>query len=292
MHRSKLAALAIVAITAIWGSTFFVIKDAVSLVDPLDFLAARFAIGSVLPALIFLPRLLRLSRRQWAVGLGIGAIYGLGQIVQTVGLQSTSASVSGFITGTYVVITPLVVWLAFRTRPGRPVFVAVPLAVLGLGVLSLGGVGGFGLGETLTLAGAALYAVHIVVLDRHASSMDSIALAVVQLIGVAAVCGVGALPGGIHVPPIPSVWGAIAYTAIAAGIVTMVAQTWAQRHIAPTKTALLMTLEPVFASAFAVAFGGEHVTVRLLLGGALILLATFVGVRGSAEAEPVPRASP
>lgn len=292
MQRSTLATLAIVVITAIWGSTFFVIKDAVSLIDPVDFLAVRFAIGSLIPALIFLPRLRRLTGRQWLTGLGIGAIYGAGQIVQTIGLQTTAASVSGFITGTYVVITPLVVWLAFRARPGRGVWLAVALAVAGLGVLSLNGVTGFGLGEWLTLAGAALYAVHIVVLDRHATSMDPVSLAVVQLIGVAVVCGVGGAPGGYQVPAVGSVWVAIGYTAILAGIVTMALQTWAQRHIPPTRTALLMTLEPVFASAFAVAFGGEHVTLRLILGGALILLATLVGVRGNESAEPLPERPP
>ncbi len=281
MRTTTPATFALVLVTAIWGSTFFVIKDAVSAVDPIDFLAVRFTIGAVVPALIFLPRLRRLSPRQWAIGLGIGALFGAGQIVQTIGLQSTAASISGFITSIYVVLTPFVVWLLFRERPSGEIWVAVTLATLGLGILGLTGAMSFGLGETLTLIGAAIYAVHIVVLGSWAGRMDSLALAIVQLISVAVICLAIGTPGGYRIPADPGVWAAIGYTAIAAGIVTMVLQTWAQRSISPTRTALLMTLEPVFAALFAVAFGGEQLTVRLLVGGGLVVAASVVGVRGA-----------
>ena len=196
------------------------------------------------------------------------------------GLQTTAASVSGFITGTYVVLTPIIMWIAFKARLNVRTWVAVALALAGLAVLSLTGLGNGGVGEALTLVGAALYAVHIVLLDRWSRSMDAMSLAIVQLIGVALTTGFLGLPGGYHVPADPGVWGAIVYTAIMAGIVTMLLQTWAQRHITPTRVALLMTFEPVFASAFAVGFGGEAVTIRLVAGGALILLATLIGIRG------------
>lgn len=176
-------------------------------------------------------------------------------------------------------------WVAFRARLTRATWLAVLLAVLGLGVLSLTGLGGTGLGEALTLLGAALYALHIILLDRSSRSMDAVSLAIVQLIGVAVVCGILGLPGGYSIPAEPTVWGAIAYTAIVAGIVTMLLQTLAQRHLSPTRVALLMTFEPVFASAFAVAFGGESVTARLVIGGALILTATLVGIRAG-QAQP------
>ena len=280
MRNSMLAAGALVLVTAIWGSTFFVIKDAVSAVDPIDFLAVRFAIGATVPAIVFLPRLRRLTAKQWLVGLGIGVLFGAGQIVQTIGLQTTAASISGFITSVYVVLTPFVVWLFFRARPSGQIWVAVALAMLGLAVLGLTGTASFGLGETLTLIGAAVYAVHIVVLGSWAERMDAMALAIVQLISVAIICLVMGAPGGYRIPADPTVWAAIGYTAIAAGIVTMALQTWSQRCLSPTRTALLMTLEPVFAALFAVAFGGEEFTVRLLVGGGLVVAASVVGVRG------------
>ncbi len=285
MRKPTVATLALLVVTAIWGSTFFIIKDAVSKIDPIDFLAVRFAVGAAIPAFVFWRRLSRLTATQWQIGLALGCLYGLAQIVQTVGLQTTAASVSGFITGTYVVLTPIIMWIAFKARLNVRTWVAVALALAGLAVLSLTGLGNGGVGEALTLVGAALYAVHIVLLDRWSRSMDAMSLAIVQLIGVALTTGFLGLPGGYHVPADPGVWGAIVYTAIMAGIVTMLLQTWAQRHITPTRVALLMTFEPVFASAFAVGFGGEAVTIRLVAGGALILLATLIGIRGG-QAEP------
>lgn len=285
MRKPTVATLALLVVTAIWGSTFFIIKDAVSKIDPIDFLAVRFAVGAAIPAFVFWRRLSRLTATQWQIGLALGCLYGLAQIVQTVGLQTTAASVSGFITGTYVVLTPIIMWIAFKARLNVRTWVAVALALAGLAVLSLTGLGNGGVGEALTLVGAALYAVHIVLLDRWSRSMDAMSLAIVQLIGVALTTGFLGLPGGYHVPADPGVWGAIVYTAIMAGIFTMLLQTWAQRHITPTRVALLMTFEPVFASAFAVGFGGEAVTIRLVAGGALILLATLVGIRGG-QAEP------
>ena len=280
MRKPTVATLALLVVTAFWGSTFFIIKDAVSKIDPIDFLAVRFAVGAAIPAFVFWRRLSRLTATQWQIGLALGCLYGLAQIVQTVGLQTTAASVSGFITGTYVVLTPIIMWIAFKARLNVRTWVAVALALAGLAVLSLTGLGNGGVGEALTLVGAALYAVHIVLLDRWSRSMDAMSLAIVQLIGVALTTGFLGLPGGYHVPADPGVWGAIVYTAIMAGIVTMLLQTWAQRHITPTRVALLMTFEPVFASAFAVGFGGEAVTIRLVAGGALILLATLIGIRG------------
>lgn len=280
MRRSTAATLGILLVTAIWGSTFFVIKDAVSLMDPIDFLAVRFAIGALLPSILFLGRLRRLSAGQWLIGLSLGAIYGFAQIAQTVGLRHTDASVSGFITGTYVVLTPLILWVGFRARLHAATWVAVGLAALGLAVLSLSGLSGGGVGELLTLLGATLYALHIVFLDRWSRSMDAMSLATTQLIGVAVVVGALGLPGGYQLPGSGPVWAAILYTAVVAGIVTMLMQTWAQRHVTPTRVVLLMTFEPVFASVFAIWLGGESVTWRLVLGGSLVLAATLIGVRG------------
>jgi drug/metabolite transporter (DMT)-like permease len=111
--------------------------------------------------------------------------------------------------------------------------------------------------------------------------MDAPALATVQLIGVAVTCAAFGAPDGVELPSDGGVWDAVLYTAIVAGIVTMALQTWAQRHLDPTRIVLLMTFEPVFASAFAIAFGGESLTWRLLVGGSMILGATLLGIRSA-----------
>ncbi len=278
MNRTMLAVGALIIVTMAWGSTFFVIKDALDGISTPDFLAARFTIAALPLIAVSWRRLLRLSWRQWRTGLGLGVIYGVGQLVQTEGLRHTDASVSGFITGTYVIITPLLLWLIFRRSVSSRTWICVGLAAIGLAVLSLTGMAAGGIGELLTLAGAALYALHIVFLDRSTDRMDALSLTTLQLIGVAATCSLVSLPQSHGGLPDAAAWGAILYTAVVAGALTMLLQTWAQGHLSPTKVAVIMTLEPVFATAFAVALGGETLTGRLLVGGSLILAATMIGV--------------
>ena len=158
-----LAFAALLAMTAAWGSTFFMIKDIVTRVEVIDLLAVRFAIAAPRPGVIAGPRL-RLVRR-CCRGVGLGLLYGIAQILQTTGLAHTSASVSGFITGLYVVATPLLGALILRSRISRLTWLAAGLATVGLGVLSLNGFS-IGYGELLTLASAIIYAGHIVALGR------------------------------------------------------------------------------------------------------------------------------
>ncbi|MGN6523564.1 MAG: DMT family transporter [Actinomycetes bacterium] len=276
--RGELAAtLLLLGITAVWGSTFFLIKDLVRHVPVPDFLAVRFAIAFVV-LLALRPRsvgaLTRPERRQ---GLVLGLLYGAAQILQTVGLDHTAASVSGFITGMYVVLTPIFATVLVRTRAPRSVWAAVALATVGLAVLSLRSAGlAFGLGESLTLASAALYALHIVGLGSWSRPQSAFGLSVVQMAVIAVVCGVAALPGGIQVPSSVPDWLSLLYMALIAGAVALVGQTWAQAHLPATRAAIVMTLEPVWAATFAVIFGGESATWRMLVGGALVLAAMFL----------------
>jgi drug/metabolite transporter (DMT)-like permease len=274
-----LATLALLAITASWGSTFFLIHDLLDRVPVLDFLAVRFTIASV--ALVLLsPRAIgRLSRERRRQALVLGLLYGVAQILQTAGLAHTSASVSGFITGMYVVATPLFAAVLLRTRIGALTWLAVLLAVAGLGVLTLGDVSdglGLGYGEALTLVAALIYALHIVGLGAWSESRDALGMAIVQCGVIAAICIVAAAPNGIVLPHRTSDWLAIVYMALVAGAASLLGQTWAQAHLPPTRTAIIMSMEPVFAALFAVLFGGESATSRMLLGGALVLAAMLI----------------
>lgn len=276
--------MALVFVTAIWGSTFFILKDVLDHVAATDFLAVRFALAAAVMIPLTWRRLRRLSRLSWVRGLGLGAIYGVAQIVQTVGLRTTDASVSGFITGMYVVLTPVILLLFFRTPLKRPVILASALAFVGLAVLSLQGASLSG-GALLTLCGSLLYAVHIVVLGVFAGDEDAVALTTTQMIGIAAVCAFSAVPGGISVPATIDVWLPLIYMAMAASIGTMFLQTWAQARMSATRAAIIMTFEPVFATVFAIALGGEVLTARLLVGGAFILVAMLIGELVGAKAE-------
>jgi drug/metabolite transporter (DMT)-like permease len=266
----------LVLLTAVWGSTFFLIRDLVATVPPTDFLAVRFSIAAVLMLVIFWPHVRRLGRPEWRVGLGLGVVYGVAQLLQTVGLAHTDASVSGFITGTYVVLTPILSAVLLRERVPPSTWAAVALATVGLGVLSLSGGLSFGLGETLTLACAAVYALHIIGLGLWSTPSHATGLAAVQMVAIAVVCVVSALPGGVVLPSGGGQWAAVLYMATAAGVLALWAQTWAQARMTATRAAIVMTLEPVFAAFFAVVAGQESATWRMAIGGALVLAAMYL----------------
>jgi drug/metabolite transporter (DMT)-like permease len=276
------ATLGLLAITASWGSTFFLIHDLLDRVPVLDFLAVRFAIASVAIVLVSPRAVGRLSRDRLRHALVLGALYGVAQILQTTGLAHTAASVSGFITGMYVVATPLFAAVLLRTRIGGLTWGAVLLAIAGLGVLTLGGVssghllGGLGYGEALTLVSAMIYALHIVGLGAWSSAKDAVGMSIVQCVVIAMICAAAAAPGGIVLPSTTGDWLSVGYMAVVAGAAALLVQTWAQAHLAPTRTAIIMSMEPVFAALFAVLFGGESAGLRMLLGGALVLAAMLI----------------
>ncbi|GAB3596836.1 DMT family transporter [Angustibacter peucedani] len=269
------AAVLLVSVTAVWGSTFVMIKDVVRDVPVLDFLAERFVIAAVVMVLVFWRPLRRLARQQVRQGVALGVVYGLAQILQTYGLAHTSAAVSGFVTGMYVVLTPVLGALLLRQKAPATTWFAVLLSTAGLALLALNGlsVGG---GELLVLASALLYALHIVALGAWSGARDALGLATVQMVAIAVLCAVAAAPHGYTTPPTTGGWLAVVYTAILAGAAALVAQTWAQAHLTATRAAIIMTMEPVFAALFAVALGGEHLTARMLGGGLLVLAAMYV----------------
>jgi drug/metabolite transporter (DMT)-like permease len=273
--RSGLATLALVGVTAAWGSTFFLIKGLLDRVPVLDFLAIRFAIAAV-ALLVVAPRAVaRLSPRARWHGMALGLIYGVAQILQTTGLAHTSASVSGFVTGMYVVCTPVFGALLLHQRIGRLTWFAVLLATAGLAVLSLRGFA-IGYGEGLTFLAATLYAVHILGLGAWSTQRDALGLSVLQMGVITVVCALASAPDGIVLPQRADDWIAVIYMALIAGALALLAQTWAQAHLAPTRAAIVMTLEPVFAALFAVLLGGEVLTWRMAVGGALVLAAMYL----------------
>jgi drug/metabolite transporter (DMT)-like permease len=287
------AMVALLAMTAIWGSTFFLIKDVVTRIPVADLLAVRFALASLGLALLA-GRRLTLNRPVLVGGAGLGLLYGGAQVLQTLGLASTSASVSGFLTGLYVVATPLLGAAILRQRIRGTTWAAVVLATAGLAVLSLTGVS-TGYGELLTVASAVVYAGHIVALGRISTPGTALSLSLVQLVVITLTCGLLAvLPisgTGLQLPSSGRDWVVVAYLGLVAGALTMVLQTWAQARIEPTRSAVVMAMEPVWAAGFAVALGGEVVTVRLVAGGLAILAAIYLaelGPRTRPDRPPAP----
>lgn len=274
-RTSLVATLVLLAMTASWGSTFFLIKDLLDRVPTLDFLAVRFAIAGLVMAAVAPRALARLSAESRRRAVVLGGVYGVAQILQTAGLAHTPASVSGFVTGMYVVCTPLLAAVLLRTRITPLVWAAVALATAGLGVLTLDGLS-VGYGEAITLVAAVLYALHIVALGAWANAREALGISIVQLLVIAAICLVATAPDGIVLPDNGRDWLSLVYMALVAGALALVGQTWAQSHLPPTRSAIVMSMEPVFAAFFAVMLGGESVTGRMVTGGLLVLAAMLV----------------
>jgi drug/metabolite transporter (DMT)-like permease len=279
-RTEMLAFLALLVMTAAWGSTFFLIKDVVTRIPVPDLLAIRFAIASLALGLVAAPRL-HLSRPVLLYGVLLGLLYGSAQILQTAGLAHTAASVSGFVTGLYVVATPLLTALILRRRIPPLTWLAAVLATVGLGVLALHGLA-IGYGELLTLIGAVIYAGHIVALGRFSTPHTTLSLSLVQLVMITLVTTAAALwptagsAPGIQLPGSTHDWLVVLYLALIASALTIVLQTWAQAHIEPSRAAVIMAMEPVWAAAFAVALGGESITGRMIIGGLAIVSAMYL----------------
>ena len=268
-----LALASLVLMAMLWGSTFFSMKALVGRLPVADMLAVRFVIAASVVG-VLARRHWRMSRRTLAQGVVIGVIYGVAQLVQTYGLARTSASMSGFITGLYVVVTPFLAARLLRERIPRATWVAVVLATAGLAVLSLDA-GSLtlraGTGELLTLLCAVLYAGHIVAVDRYSSPAVALQLTNVELVVVAAICLVAGAPGGVTLPHTGSQWIWMIYLAVIAGAVPIFLQIWAQSYVESTTAAVIMAGEPVWAATFAVLFGGEVLSWRMVTGGAAMV---------------------
>lgn len=239
-------------------------------ISSVDFLGIRFALAGIVMVVVFFPAVRAAGKRTWQKGFILGVIFATAQIFQTEGLAWTPASVNGFITGMYVVLTPLILWVVFRIRPGKISVVAGAIAFLGLAVLSLRGLS-FGYGETLTLLGALGYSLHIVLMGRWATKENAASLATIQMMVVGILCLSVAGYDGLQVPTSMGAWASIIYMTVFASILALLVQTWAQAQISAVRTAVVMTTEPVFSALFAVMLGGEFLTWRLVVGGSMIL---------------------
>jgi drug/metabolite transporter (DMT)-like permease len=284
-----LATLALVGITAVWGGTFVVVQDAVERMPVLPFLFWRFALATLVLFLLRPGAVLALSPDRRRHGVLLGLALGAGYVLQTFGLLHTSATVSGFITGMFVVFTPLLGWILLGEPVAPAVWAAVGLATAGLALLSFTGTT-IGLGELLTLGTALAFATHIVGLSRWSTSSDAYGLTVLQLGVVAVMCLVASpLEGGLALPPDAWVWGAIVFLAVVATSLAFLAQTWAQTLMSAPRAAIVLTLEPVFAGIFGVAWGGDELTGRILAGGLCIVGAMYLVELGPRVSERAAR---
>lgn len=269
------AIAALVLVTIIWGGAFVIMKPAIAQQPFWDFLAFRFTIATVAMVVIRPQVLFVLTPKVLLRGAILGLLLGASYITQTIALEQTTAAITGFLTGLYVVATPLLTWIFFKQKTRKRVWFGSFLALIGLATISITG-GGIELAQLWGVACAILFAVHIVLLGRWSPGLNSYALTVVQLAAIAIMMWIGAAPNGIQPPPNLDVWIAVLFTAILATAFAFFMQTWAQARMEASRVAVILTLEVVFTAVIAVLVGQEVLTVKTILGGSLIVIAMFI----------------
>ena len=275
MKTSRLALWSLVSVAAMWGVAFVVMKPAIEQQPFFDFLAIRFTIAAAIMLVIKPKVVLAIKGKMLAVGAVLGVMLGLAYITQTIALEMTTAAITGFLTGTYVVLTPVLGWIIFRRKVGVKVAIGALLALIGLGLISITGVT-IEVGQIWGIICAVLYALHIVGLGRFSSGLDSYALTFVQLLFVAVICWIGALPDGYQGPPTVDVWLAVLFTAIFATVIGFFVQTWAQARMEPARVAIILTLEVIFTAVVSVAVGQEVLAFKTIIGGAFMVAAMVI----------------
>jgi drug/metabolite transporter (DMT)-like permease len=269
------ALLALIAVTAVWGVTFVQVKDAVAIYPLFAFLAVRYAIAAGALAIAGGGRVRSLGRDGLTAGVVLGALGALGIGLQTAGLHRTTVSSTGFITGLYVVLTPLFGLLLFRTNVGVEVWAGVALSIVGLAMLSGVPVGSTG-GNLLVLVSTIAQALQIVTVERYARRFDAIAL---TLTAMATSClgflVVALARGELSVPRGWTVWGALLVTGIFASALSVLIQIWAQRRMSAARIALVFALETLWAGIFGYWLADDRLG-WLGWGGCALILAGIV----------------
>ncbi len=277
MTKTRLAAFALLGVGFAWGAAFVLMKDAIAQQPYLDFLAIRFSIAAMVMIAIRPKVALNFQAGDIKYGLAIGVVLAFGFITQTIGLDLTTASTSGFLTGLYVILTPILAWLWLKKKINLRVGIGAILALIGIGVLS-GAANDveFQTGQLWLIGCAFLYAIHILLLGKHGKGRNSYRFMMLQLMAVAIICWGFALADGYQGPPNSGVWFAVLFTAIFSSVLAFWVQTWAQGFLDPARVALLITSEVVFSAVIAVVVGQEVATWAMLIGGSLLLTAMLI----------------
>ena len=280
MKRRVRPLAVLVAVTAVWGVTFVQVKDAVALYPLFAFLALRFAIASAALAPLGAHRLRSLGRGGVLAACAAGGLLGSGYALQTAGLERTSVSSTGFVTGMYVVLTPLIALALFRATISRAVWLGTALATAGLALLS-GVHAGSAVGDLLVLAGAAVYSLQIVLMERYAPRFDVVAFTLVEMsASFAGLLAVALALGELEIPHGSTVWGALLVTGVFASAFAFLAQTWAQRRVSATRTAVAFSLEPVWTAFFGYTLAGDRLSAWAWAGCAAIFGGILVAEAG------------
>jgi drug/metabolite transporter (DMT)-like permease len=282
MITRNLLYLAMLATAAVWGGSFVLMKDAIVQQDVYSFLSTRFILAALL-MIAYRPTVFRgLSSRFIKQGVLAGVLLSGGYIFQTLGLAKTTVSNTGFITGMYLVFTPLISLIILKRKVLLVQWFAVAIAMIGLILISYNGIS-IGTGEILVLISAIAFGAHFVALGEWSNGKNTYALTLIQILTVSAIATVCAFINGFEVPPSASVWQAIAFTAVFATFLAFLVQTKAQSVMSATVASVLLAMETPFAVVLGVLILNDPLTLRIIVGGSLVMIAMGVVIWSDKE---------
>ncbi len=272
-NRTLISTIALALVALAWGTSYAIIKDTLSETTPFMLMSIRFGFSAILLALIYIRKLAKVSRRDLARGAEIGIFMFIAFLFLILGIQHTTASKQSFIIGSYVLLVPFLAWIINKKKPDAYDFAGAIMAAAGLGMLTLGGVTGINIGDFYSLICALGFAFHMIMIEKHCNDSDPIILTIIQF----------AITGGIFValtlifetPDISIVKSAalqIFYLVVITTVIAFVVQNIVQRYISSTNTALILTLESVFGSVFAVLYLHEHLSFAMIAGCVIVFL--------------------
>jgi len=275
MIRRNLLYFAMLATAAVWGGSFVLMKDAIQEQDVYSFLSSRFLVASAL-MIAYRPNVFKgLSPKFIKQGVLAGVLLGGGYIFQTLGLAKTTVSNTGFITGLYLVFTPMISLIILKRKVLNIQWLAVVVATLGLFLISYNGIS-IGIGEILVLISALFYGAHFVALGEWSDGKNTYALTLIQILTVSAIASICALINGYQLPPSSNVWQAVLFTAFFATFLAFIVQTKAQSVMSATAASVLLAMETPFALFFGLVFNSDPLTMRIIAGGTMVMFAMGV----------------
>jgi drug/metabolite transporter (DMT)-like permease len=275
MIRRNLLYFAMLATAAVWGGSFVLMKDAIQEQDVYSFLSSRFLVASAL-MIAYRPNVFKgLTSKFIRQGVLAGVLLGGGYIFQTLGLAKTTVSNTGFITGLYLVFTPLISLIILKRKVLNIQWLAVVVATLGLFLISYNGIS-IGIGEILVLISALFYGAHFVALGEWSDGKNTYALTLIQILTVSAIASICALVNGYQLPPSSNVWQAVLFTAFFATFLAFIVQTKAQSVMSATAASVLLAMETPFALFFGLVFNSDPLTMRIIAGGTMVMFAMGV----------------
>ncbi len=265
--------LGLISVSLIWGGTFPLVKISLEFISPIGFLTLRFFLAFAILLLIYFRRIMD-HRDAFKASLILGVFLFLGYAFQTIGLKYTTSSNAGFITGLYVVFTPLFSYFIVKEHIGKRVIMALILSLIGLYLLS--GINGFNIGDILELFCAIAYGVHVALIGKFSREKDAVTLTMMQLFFVFLFSSIWWAGEGPKMVLSGILIFGIIFTGIFASAIGILVQVHAQKHISPSRAAVIFTTEPAFAGIFSFIFLGEGFTLFGIFGAILILIAMLL----------------